>query len=1234
MWNLNPADLLQLKGAGGERFGHFMDRLLRAEASCGGLAQSEIATQLRVNIPDGGIDAEVKRAIPRDKTGWFAVPTCWQYTTTETKNLQKEIHKPYAEKLIKDGYGYRLCLLGDLPPVTVQDWEAQLKVEVRAINPQAPDPRVVHGGYMLEWTERFPGVVAWLRNSPQGVFHWEAWAENRRAVTPHYVRNGDWDGVRGQILDHVQFDRPCIGGDPCLFIGGAAGVGKTRLVFESLAELLQSPALVLIVEDEQEARRIGTWLANADQQFAILVADECSPQARYFLNENLRGHSHRVRVVSIDNTGEPLASAVGRVLLSPVDALKNAAAILAANFLPVPEDRRRQYAELSRGFIRLAADMCEHDAEIAAGNLTGLLGSVERYARHRLGVHLGIIAPLALFHKVGFRDDVAGELEVLCQLTGYSKQQFHEAVRAIRESPGFVVQAGRYWYVTPEIVGRILFNEAWQRWVTPDLTGFFKRLPEEMHQQLVARVATHGREEVRDEVRTFFREWFGQLSALDLADSHKTALAAALVETSPEDFLPQLRSAIETARPGQLQQVRGYAPGGGWGSRRTLVWLYERLVSFPEYFVDCEVSLFRLALEESEPQIGNNATAIWANLFSVHLSGTATPFDRRLPILRRRTGSSIVPEARLGFAALEKALEVAMPKLVARQPGVAGRLRPEDWQPATRGEERACYRAALDLCGERLISGFHDEHHRLAFQVLVESLPQLLHSGLADDLRRLVTPQSLTEEEARKLLQTVDHFLEHEQISGHAQVNELVVAYLANVREWSNLFRPTDFIGRLRSVCARSPWDERFARDISKDKDEVDDLAASIVRQPALLADQLDWLASPEAQSAERLGFALGRIDVTGNCGRMIFEHAIIHKAAPLLRGCIRGLVYAQRPPGEDLLALMARLESQHPELALDLLGYAGNNFHAFDRILRLVDSQCVSPRYLAPLAMGLGGRELTADEVSCLLPYFTKAAVSGEVETALAGVRFLETYLLFESRHSAQTCLASAATQSLAWQLVESVLPFLTGHSGAEWIEILNKLAGFDSDRAARLLSQALLVGKIGFRKEAERELGQLARTRPESVMNGFGSALLDPERGWGLQIDICRDLIARIPAETVLAWVREHGMEAARAIARHLPLFHLDEQRLPIVPKVLDTILREFDDDEVFDNFRAGAQSGEVWWSNGGDQFRQAAEFANKFLNHPNRRIREWAKHEINYRQRLAEREDQEHEERVLRG
>src|SRR5262249_20713401 len=87
MWKLSPGELLQLKGAGGERVAHFVDRLIRAEAARGGLPQSELLTQLRANIKDGGVDTQVRRAIPGDPTGWLSVPTCWQFKSVEASDI-------------------------------------------------------------------------------------------------------------------------------------------------------------------------------------------------------------------------------------------------------------------------------------------------------------------------------------------------------------------------------------------------------------------------------------------------------------------------------------------------------------------------------------------------------------------------------------------------------------------------------------------------------------------------------------------------------------------------------------------------------------------------------------------------------------------------------------------------------------------------------------------------------------------------------------------------------------------------------------------------------------------------------------------------------------------------------------------------------------------------------------------------------------------------------------------
>jgi len=101
---------------------------------------------------------------------------------------------------------------------------------------------------------------------------------------------------------------------------------------------------------------------------------------------------------------------------------------------------------------------------------------------------------------------------------------------------------------------------------------------------------------------------------------------------------------------------------------------------------------------------------------------------------------------------------------------------------------------------------------------------------------------------------------------------------------------------------------------------------------------------------------------------------------------------------------------------------------------------------------------------------------------------------------------------------------------------------------------------------------------------------------------------------------------------MARHLPKPYVDDAGRAVVPPMLDQVLREYDDDEVFERFLSGAHSGETWWGNAADRMRREAAEARKFLSHPNRRVREWAKHEVAERMRRAEEEDRIHAESSL--
>jgi hypothetical protein len=215
---------------------------------------------------------------------------------------------------------------------------------------------------------------------------------------------------------------------------------------------------------------------------------------------------------------------------------------------------------------------------------------------------------------------------------------------------------------------------------------------------------------------------------------------------------------------------------------------------------------------------------------------------------------------------------------------------------------------------------------------------------------------------------------------------------------------------------------------------------------------------------------------------------------------------------------------------------------------------------------------------------------------------------------------------------LAETALPWVEAQLAREWSAIVRHLAAFDPHRAASLLGRALLSDGVGLPRQAERSLEELASEQPDAVMNGLGNALLDSDNGWRLQVCVLRDVVGKIPTPCVMAWIEKHGIDAARALARHLPQPYVDDAGNPVVPVTLDTILRTYDDDRLFESFVMGTHSGESWWGNASERMRREARDAQKFLRHPNHRIREWAKYEVEDRMQWADREERDHVERFL--
>src|SRR5207248_5520870 len=143
-----------------------------------------------------------------------------------------------------------------------------------------------------------------------------------------------------------------------LTVSGDAGVGKTRTVFEAIAALPEISPLVLYTNDEDKALEVARAVANQQNLYTVIVADECLDATAFQLAKLLQGVEHRVRLVTIDNALEQSDKSDLRLDRISLETLEK---ILEANFPNIDPNRRFRYCHLADGYLRFAISLCAND---------------------------------------------------------------------------------------------------------------------------------------------------------------------------------------------------------------------------------------------------------------------------------------------------------------------------------------------------------------------------------------------------------------------------------------------------------------------------------------------------------------------------------------------------------------------------------------------------------------------------------------------------------------------------------------------------------------------------------------------------------------------------------------------------------------------------------------------------------------------------------------------------------
>jgi hypothetical protein len=874
--------------------------------------------------------------------------------------------------------------------------------------------------------------------------------------------------------------------------------------------------------------------------------------------------------------------------------------VLAKNFPVVPADRRRAYAELSGGYIRFAADLCEHDAEIQAkGHLGPALATVQEYYLERFPdeQERRVVEAIALVQKVGFGEGVSDELDALCDLTGQTPQQVLEIAAALKDAPGFVVRTTRYLYVTPEIIVRIAFASAWCRWFEGDPDAFLRKIPPILLESFQARVARSASPEVRARTGQFFWGSVVNLKPSELADDNIAERFATLINTDPDLYFPRLALLVREAGLEELREIRGGL--GRRGSRRTLVWTAEHLAGFPQYFWQSEEILRRLALAETEEGIGNNATGVWKELFRIQLSGSPIPFPERIELLGRLLFSSDADESTLALEALKETLNFTGTRLVGPSV-VAGQLVPPDWRPRNFNEFQNCLELILTLF-DRVFEKGTSEMRQSAWQTFARHLRSLLSRGMLPNLKAIIQRRSIPDAYLPDSLESVEDFLQYECRSESGGVAK--DPYCQDAAEWLRTLTPSEFVGRLKAVVGKDPWHHSIREDISGIPSEIIPLAEELKRDPEKFEAVLPYLNSQDAASAGLLGEALARLDTDAQYMDRILSTAAQSSSNTLARGYIGRLLAAFPTSAERLNTWLDRLEKEAPELAYFVSLTAPEFSRPLERTLRLIGAGKLPVQSLQNFIASVLLDRMTPHELRTVLDLLIHA---GDRDSLHIAMDFIG--------HSLQKGRLSDTTEREAmWRVLAASAP-VDDRGDYWWVRAVQAFAPQAPERACDVAILALTGDDYDKRSHAWSILSILAQTHPDLVMESVGKILLDKEHGWRLRVGARSGLFQALPLESVQRWLAETGIEGARAIANHLKPPSVNAEGTPQIHPLTEYVLATWGDDEtVFGRFAASTHHLQMYAGDIASAHRREAESARPLLSYPISAIRKWAEQEV---------------------
>ena len=1201
IFDVDETDVSQMDPIG---FANFVNHLLRAEGSRVAIPPVNIHTSLRVNTPDGGVDARVEDN--GQQSDWIPLGTSvWQFKSGkdhEQAKIRKEFQKPGVQEVLKAGGSYRILVCDDLGNIQLRDRKKVLEDCCRDAGISSDCALIYAADKIAAWARRHPSMRLLISNPfPGGLYRWETWANQHRFKNffqPDAQRSDLMAAIRRHSIGSASQTR--------LSLEGLAGVGKTRLVLEALRPHSEQDGLaerVLYAERPDDVPLdLFQWMQTTATAELVLVVDECSREESDRLERQAERSEGRIRLITVAQAQEAQHFDRSRADGFLLDKLNDECMrlLLEKTAPSLPRETASFVVTVASGFVKLAVALAaavQRRPDLVSAHTLALDHDVHKVIRQFLvrdEADRRAMRAVALMTRVGWDDEMEQEGRTVTAFVGLDWPDARSRVARL-VNDGLIAKQGRYRYVTPHLLAVWLASEVWSDRKAQTL-DVLRDLPSPSSgRALLQRLSDLGDDPTAMGVAELLLGHEGLFHFETLNDQSRSEVFSILAKAYPRagmDALLRILGGLPT------DQLRQFSDG-----RRQIVWTLEKLAWFPETFADAARLLLALAEAENETW-GNNASGTWVQLFGTHLGGSSVAALERHALIGEALDGLSAERQLLGVRAISRVFATHETSSVFGDTQT-GRVAPERWRPKTWGEDWEARRSGLRLL-DRALGSEMPLVQQAAEEVLLQQVCEIALAGLADDLlERLQALPCRDYDRRRKVREAAERIVMFERLPLTSEQRERFEKFSSDLAGESFSERTRRWVGqhifadtRLQHQLGPDGWGREAAA-----------MADEAMKEPDLLRAELEWLASDQAQHVYFFARRLGQLDGSHDWWPEIETLVRANKGLTLAAAYLQGSVDGGQPGWRDAILDEWVEEGKHlaPAVLDAVFRSQPPTEQDAERLFTLMDRGWLSAAQVSILTWGGQASALGLEGFQKIV----EGMLVDEGEQATDGALSL----LFN--RLALRPEDEDALEALAWRALERPRSLTQDRFYGD--ELAKRYIPRDPLRVVRMVLKYVedYGGPVMRDDDAAQLLEGATRLKPKEVWEAVASKLfpLCMEtyhlylclKGWYGQV---------VGAEVLLAWAEQHPEDGTWQAAS---LVHVSGQ--PLDPLVREFLIRYKDDERVGDQLSAEFGSGS-WVGPTSGWHRSRVEASREWMNDPHPAVRTWATREVKiHEQRLAE-------------